>query len=231
MQDRIAIVLPVRNFGTGRYTRLIRCLNSYNEFTDGFSDVFVLHDDDECAIYDPILAKYPNMKNICVPSGINLMEKINIPAMDIANEYKYIGFVGDDIVFRTKWEQEFINTLSSNKFVLAFANDLMYTKGDHATHPFITTNLIKAVGFFGCPAVTHHYFDNYWMDMVKIVGTVKFLPSVIMEHFHPAIHKEVRDDGWRKIESEFESNFYKYKAYIEEKHFERDVEKVRSYVE
>jgi hypothetical protein len=231
MQNRIAVVLPVRNFGTGRYTRLIRCLNSYNEFTDGLSDVFVLHDDDECAIYDPILANYPNIKNICTPSGISLMEKINIPAMDIANEYKYIGFIGDDIVFRTKWEQQFIDALSSNKFVLAFANDLMYTKGDHATHPFITTNLIKAVGFFGCPVVTHHYFDNYWMDMVKIVGTVKFLPSVIMEHFHPAMHKEIKDAGYKEIESKFESNFYKYKAYIEEKHFERDVEKVRSYVE
>jgi hypothetical protein len=231
MQDRIAIFLPVRNFGTERYKRLIRCLDSYNEFTDGYSDVFVIHDNDECNIYDPIVANYPNVKTLCVQSGITLMQKINIHAMDIANEYKYMGFIGDDIVFRTKWEREFIDALSSHKFVLAYGNDLMYTRGDLATHPFITSNMFRALGFFGCPAVGHHYFDNYWMDMIQCVGLKKFLPSVIMEHMHPAMNKEEPDDGYITIESKFYENNVNYKMYIKDKHFENDVNKVLAYVE
>jgi hypothetical protein len=231
MENKIAIVLPVRNFGVGRYERLIRCLDSYEQFTDGYSDVFVLHDDDECRIYDQILEKYPNIKNICTKNGLTLMQKINIPAMEIANKYKYIGFIGDDIVFKTKWEQEFIDALSSHKFVLAFANDLMYQHGQHATHPFITTNMVRAVGFFGCPAVGHHYFDNYWMDMIEIVGVKKFLPKIIMEHMHPAVNKTKEDAGFYKIESKFEENHHAYTMYIEEKHFEKDVEKVLAYEE
>lgn len=229
MQNRIAIVLPVRNFGTERYKRLARCLDSYAEFTDGHSDVFVLHDDDECDIYDPILKKYPNVKNLCVKSGINLMQKMNIHAMDIANEYKYMGFIGDDIVFRTKWEEKFIEGLSAHKFSLVFANDLMYTKGEHVTHPFITTNMVRAVGFFGCPAVGHHFFDNYWMDMIRRVGFQKFYASIIMEHFHPLMYKAEKDAGFKEIESKLYENYDGYKAYIADKHFEADVQKVLAY--
>ena len=108
MQDRIAVILPVRDFGTDRHKRLIRCLDSYREMTEGLSDVYVLHDNDECHIYDPLLDEYPEINNLCVKSEINLMQKINVHALDIANEYKYVGFIGDDIVFKTKWEKHYM---------------------------------------------------------------------------------------------------------------------------
>lgn len=231
MQDKIAIVLPVRHFGTERYKRLTRCLDSYLKYTDGLSDVFVLHDNDECALYDSILQNYPTVKNICVEAGITLMQKINIPAMEIANKYKYMGFIGDDIVFRTKWEQTFIDQMSSERFVLAFANDLMYTDGSLATHPFVTTNMVRAVGFFGCPAVSHHYFDNYWMDLVRTVGSVKFLETVIMEHFHLAMGKDVSDVGYEKIDSQFRESYNGFNSYKANGNFDEDVRKVLAYVE
>jgi hypothetical protein len=230
MQDKIAIVLPVRNFGTERYERLPRCLDSYLEMTEGLSDVYVLHDNNECEIYDPILKKYPSINNLCIPSGITLMEKINVYAIDIANKYKYVGFIGDDIVFRTKWESEFVNFLSKEKFGLAHANDLIHVGGGLATHPFITSNLIKAVGFFGCPAVDHHYFDNYWMRMVGETGTVKYFPEIIMEHVHPIVNKAEKDALYHKIENEFLNNNIKYKEYIR-KNFYNDANKIKNYID
>jgi hypothetical protein len=231
MQDRIAVIIPVRDFNVGRNQRLIRCLESYKEFTDGLSDIYVLHDDDECDIYDPILANYPEINNMCIPRDLNLMQKINVHALDIANKYKYMGFVGDDIVFRTKWEKEFIEALSSNKFVLAYANDLVYLKGELATHPFITSNMVKAVGFFGLPVITHQYFDNYWMDLTNRIGSIKFLDSIIMEHFHPVVNKEVKDVGWQKAEDLFLSNTLEYRKYLYGGSIDKDVEKVLNYVE
>lgn len=214
MQDKIAIVLPVRNFGTQRYERISKCLDSYLRMTEGLSDVFVLHDDDECDIYDPILAKYPSINNLCIKSGITLMEKINVHALDIANKYKYVGFIGDDITFETKWESEFIKFLSSVKYGLAFANENSQNSGGLAAHPFITSNMIKAVGFFGCPVVTHHYFDNYWQDMVLTIGNLKYFPNIVMEHRHPIYYKDIKDELFVEIEKNFElnrKNYYNYK--------------------
>lgn len=230
MQNKIAIVLPVRNFGTKRYQRLPRCLDSYLEMTEGLSDVYVLHDDDECEIYDPILANYPSINNLCIKSGITLMEKINVHALDIANNYKYVGFIGDDIVFRTKWENEFVSWLSTEKYALAYANDLIHTNGGLATHPFITSNLIKAVGFYGCPAVGHHYFDNYWMQVVGRVGTLKFFPETIMEHIHPIAGKAEADILFHTIESKLRENRSNFLQYMQN-NFENDITKVINYVE
>lgn len=228
MENKIAIVLPVRNFGTQRYERLPRCLDSFFDMTENLADVFVLHDDNECDIYDPILAKYPSVNNLCIKSGLTLMEKINVPALDIANKYKYVGFIGDDIVFKTKWESEFINFLSSVKYGLAFANESSENAGTLAAHPFITSNMIKAVGFFGCPVVTHHYFDNYWQEITLTVGEVKYFENIIMEHRHPGMYKDVMDKLYRKIENDYEINKHNYALY---KKIEilNDIKKIKDY--
>jgi hypothetical protein len=230
MQNRIAIILPVRDGGVERYKRITRCLDSYRQVTQGMSDIHLLHDSDECHIYDPIMEKYPEVINYCIPSGLTLMEKINVHCLDIANEYKYVGFIGDDIVFRTLWESQFISWLSTQKYALAFANDLVHTTGGLATHPFITSNMIRALGFFGCPAVGHHYFDNYWESMASTVGTRKFFPQIIMEHMHPIVGKAPQDEMFHKIESKFEENYLKFNEYMK-KNFENDVKKVLAYVE
>jgi len=230
MENKIAVILPVRDFGINRHKRLIRCLDSYMEMREGLSDVYVLHDDDECHIYEPLLKEYPEVKSLCIKSGINLMEKINVHALSIANEYKYVGFIGDDIVFRNKWEKEFIESLSKSRYALVYANDLVHRKGELATHPFITSNMIKAVGFFGCPAVGHHYFDNYWMDMLKRVGEIHFMNSIIMEHFHPFAGKEIQDSAYVQIESKFYENKVNYITYMRF-NFEFDVQKVLNYKE
>lgn len=228
MEDKIAIILPVRSAGTTRYERLSRCLDSYLQVTEKMSDVYVLHDDDECHLYDPILAKYPTINNLCVKSGISLMEKINIPALDIANKYKYVGFIGDDIIFRTRWEYEFIQWLSKQEYGLAFANDLIHITGALATHPFITSNLIKAVGFFGCPALTHQYFDNYWMRIVEKVGKIKFFDKIIMEHMHPLVNKALKDKMFFQIESMHDMNTKNYLTYLS-LNFDNDIRKIKEY--
>jgi hypothetical protein len=230
MQNKIAIILPVRDGGTERHKRITRCLDSYRRVTQGLSDIYLLHDDDECHIYDPILKNYPEVTNYCVKSGITLMEKINVHAMDIANEYKYIGFIGDDIVFKTKWEKEFLNWLSTEKYALAFANDLLHTTGELATHPFITSNMIKALGFYGLPVVTHHYFDNYWMKITKNVGKIKFFENIIMEHMHPVVNKAEQDSLYHIIEEKFNENQMNYNMYIF-KYIKRDIQKILDYKE
>jgi hypothetical protein len=214
MQDKIAIVLPVRDGGLGRHTRLIRCLKSYYEMTESLSDIHLLHDEDECDIYHPIAEQYPEITNYCIPNQISLMQKINVHALNIANKYKYVGFIGDDIVFKTPFEKTFINYLSSVKYGMTYGNDLVW-KGKLATHPFMTSNAITAVGFFGCPAVEHNFFDNYWQTVFSSLGYIKYSSEVVMEHMHSMVGKEVTDEISQNISNKQDLDYVKFERYIQ----------------
>jgi len=224
MQNKIAIVLPVRDGGLGRRSRVIRCLKSYYEITDGLSDIHMLHDKDECDIYHPIAEQYPQVINYCIPEGISLMEKINLYVLEIANKYSYIGFIGDDIVFKTNFEKTFIDYLSSVNHGMAFANDLVWN-GKLPTHPFMTTKTVIAVGFFGCPAVQHNYFDNYWKTIFEKLGTSKYFDKIIMEHMHAVVNKEDADPINLKIANKMYEDEINYYNYIE-KNLENDLKKI-----
>jgi hypothetical protein len=226
MQNKIAIVLPVRDGGLGRHARLSRCLKSYYEMTEGLSDIHLLHDEDECDTYHPIAEQYPQVINYCIPAGITLMQKINVHALEIASKYKYVGFIGDDIVFKTPFEQTFINYLSTVPYGMVFANDLVW-KGKLATHPFITSNAITAVGFFGCPAVEHNFFDNYWHLLFSRLGNLKYTDDVVMEHMHPLVRKEVADTIAHNISMKQAQDSVNFERYVITR-MDTDIGKVRN---
>lgn len=227
MNNKIAVVLPVRDGGLGRSKRLQRCLKSYYEHTENLSDIHLLHDEDECSIYHPIAEQYPKIINYCIPKDITLMEKINIHAIDIAKKYRYIGFIGDDIVFKTTFESAFIEYLSSLTHGMAFADDTVWN-GKLPTHPFITSKTILAVGFFGCPAVEHNYFDNYWSQVFNRLGTFKYFPEVVMEHMHPVNLKEIPDEMFYSITNKQNLDEKKFVTYMLN-NFDNDMKKIGLY--
>jgi hypothetical protein len=228
MQDKIAIVLPVKDGGLGRHNRLIRCLASYKEMTEGLSDIHLLHDEDECDIYHPIAEQYPEIINYCIPTGISLMQKINVHALDIANKYKYVGFIGDDIVFKTIFESPFIQQLSSVDYGMVYGNDLVW-EGKLATHPIITSNAITAVGFFGCPAVEHNYFDNYWHIIFSNLGKSVYFPGIIMEHIHPINNKEEKDEIYYNIRRKMNTDEIKFERY-KQTNLHEDLNKIKAII-
>ena len=227
MENKIAIILPVRDGRLGRSSRLIRCLASYIEMTEGLSDIHLLHDEDECDIYHPIVEQYPQIINYCIPIGITLMQKINVHALDIASKYKYVGFIGDDIVFKTKFEQIFIDLLFSMGFGMVYGNDMVWGE-KLATHPFMTSNAITAVGFFGCPAVEHNYFDNYWQAIFGSLNKIVYLPEILMEHVHPIVGKEVADNIYKEIENKLQLDEIKFTRYMSNNLVE-DLDKIKNF--
>ena len=226
MQEKIAIVLPVRDGGTGRFKRLQNCLDSYLEFTENLSEINVILDEDDLINYE-YLDNYKFITKHIAPAGLTLMQKINTISLSLAEEYRYIAFIGDDIVFKTKWESEFISELSKTTNGLVYGNDL-HQERNLATHPCITSNMIKAVGFYGCPAVEHNFFDVYWLEIVRLAGTVKYLPNVIMEHMHPNAGKNSYDYISVKINNKLVSDQQRYKDYMLENKMS-DIIKIKEY--
>ena len=225
--DKIAIVLPVRDNGTGRSQRLINCLNSWSKVTEGLSDVHIIIDSDDTHNFG-FLSEHKNKFSVTVqPPELTLMEKINTVGPELAKTYKYIMFVGDDLVFKTLWESEFIEYLSSVPAGLVYGNTLdLPDHIDWGTHPCITTNMVRALGFYGCPAVAHNFFDNFWSEVAKELGTEKFMSDIIMDH---------RRTGWtpdtiyHKVTGLLESDKEKYEEYKSTK-FNEDLQKIKDYI-
>lgn len=222
--EKIAIILPVRDGGTGRSQRLIKCLNSWAKMNEGYSDVHIILDEDDIDNFT-YLFEHSSKFNVYVrPAHYTLMEKINSVAMDVAHIYKYLMFVGDDIEFKTKWEIKFIEHLLTVPAGLVYGETLDLPEGvDWATHPCITSNLVKAVGFYGCPAVAHNFFDNFWSDVAKDIGHFTKLSDVVMDH---------RRLGWKpdeiyhKIVELRKSDAEKYAKYKKTK-YQEDLDKIK----
>jgi hypothetical protein len=86
--------------------------------------------------------------------------------------------------------------------------------------------MVRAVGFYGCPAVAHNFFDNFWSEIAKELGTEKFMPDIIMDH---------RRTGWtpdtiyHKVTGLLESDKEKYEDYKANK-FSEDLQKIKDYI-
>lgn len=219
--DKICIVLPVRNNKSYRAERLKGCLKSWQEQTEGLSDLHILVDEDEVEEF-AFLKDNPRYTIHIIPVGVTLMQKVNIVAPMLANKYKYLAFVGDDIVFKTKWESRFIEYLSSVPAGMAFC-DTVHRKDELATHPVITSNMVRALGFYGCPYVHHNYFDNFWMDVCRELGTIKYFDDIIWDH---ARSGWVPDEMYWKIVNLQAEDEVRYNSYKETK-YQQDLEKIK----
>lgn len=218
----IGIILPFRHGSNeSRLDQLREALDSWKNNSEGLSEVYLIVDEDE----NESVPLYENVQRYVVPTGVTLMEKLNYHALDIAEKHDYIQFLAHDIVLQTAWESQFIDFLESVPVGMIYGNDLVHA-GKLATHPCIKSSMIKAVGFYGCPAVEHNFFDNYWMSVAQTFGMCMYCPDVIMEHNHPIVGKAPRDEISDKIANLLEIDQQKFTDYMSV-NFKNDVEKLR----
>jgi predicted protein tyrosine phosphatase len=225
MLDRIALILPIRYAGEDRKKRLKGAINSWHRQSEGLSDLHVIIDDDNLEVFD-FLYSVKEIESITVQSAENtLMQKLNTIALDIASNYKYMAFTADDIVFQTPWESRFVNYLKSVPYGVVYANDTIHGQ-NLPTHPCVSSNLVTALGFFGCPAVAHNYFDNFWMSVGKELGYIEYFDDVIMKHMHPIAGRAPQDELSVKVLGLMDSDGEGYANYMD-KNFKEDIEKIK----
>jgi predicted protein tyrosine phosphatase len=225
MLDRIALILPIRYAGEERKKRLKNAINSWHRQSEGLSDLHVIIDNDNIEEFD-FLYSVKEIESITVQSAENtLMQKLNTIALDIASNYKYMAFTADDIIFETPWESRFIDYLKSVPYGVVYANDTIHGE-NLPTHPCVSSNLVTALGFFGCPAVSHNYFDNFWMSIGTELGYIKYFDDVIMRHIHPLAGRAPLDELSFKVFYSMNSDGDGYAEYMS-KNFAEDIEKIK----
>jgi hypothetical protein len=114
-----------------------------------------------------------------------------------ADDYDVLAFMGDDHRPRTPgWDQRFADMLAERPGV-AYGDDLLQGEA-LPTSAFISSGLVRALGYMAPPCLRHLYVDNAWLDFGRATN-LTYLPDVVIEHVHPLAGKVEPDDGYREV--------------------------------
>ena len=152
---------------------------------------------------------------------------LNIVANRIVDQYKYIGFIGDDHIPRTNdWNLKMYNKLEENgKFAMVYGNDL-YQQEKLCTHIIMDAEYIKQLKYFSHPLFSHLYCDTLWMYMGKRKNNIHYLPDVIIEHLHFTVQKSAVDNMYRvnNSSSQISSSKKTYEQLINSEQYVRSID-------
>ena len=191
----MAILVPSRH----RPHNIGELIKSLDE-TETESDLIVIVDDD-----DKFMDQYLELGCdifVVERKGKGMAKPLNFAARHFAHKYRHFCFLGDDHRPRTKnWDTHFINALDELGTGLVYGNDLL--QGENlATAIAMTGDIVKALGGMVPPEMIHLYLDNFWMQLGKDLGAMKYMGHIILEHLHPIAGKAEWDAGYKEVNAQ-----------------------------
>lgn len=153
---------------------------------------------------DPTIDEYPACEAIVweQPEHPTMIQKLNGVATQMVGGHRYLGFMGDDHLPRTVgWDRIIVRALEARPHGVVYPNDLF--QGENLpTTVFLDARIVEALGWFAPPALHHLYCDNAWADLGGALGTLTYLPDVIVEHLHPHAGKAAGDEQYDRVNSD-----------------------------
>ena len=158
--------------------------------------LFVVDEDDQT------LDRYPGFAFLVSPPPGSMVAALNAAAMAKVDDYDVIGFIGDDHRFRTPgWDLLIAEVFTKYGSGIAFGDDLAQ-RANLPTQVFISSGIIKALGYMALPTCRHLYVDNAWRTLGEALGALFYIPSIVIEHLHPAYGKGEWDAGHLLVNSQ-----------------------------
>lgn len=142
--------------------------------------------------------------HVC-PAPSNMVKTLNFATVIFAS-YRQgaacppaIGFMGDDHRPRTSgWDAAYLDALRELGTGIVYGDDLL--QGEKLpTQVAMTSDIIRALGYMAPPTLTHMYVDNFWLDLGRRAGFLRYLPDVVVEHLHPVAGKAEWDAGHIRV--------------------------------
>jgi len=197
MNDRMLLIVPSR----GRPEN-IRRLCVALEDTNAELDLAVGVDQD-----DPMLEQYKAVQDeYDFQLWISQERKrfaatVNYIALHSHEDYKYLAWMGDDHIPRTKyWDKRYRDVLDYLKVGVVYGNDLVMGEAI-ATELAFTSNIVDALGYAIPPGFVHLFVDNFFMELGKSINALQYLPDVVVEHLHPTVGNAQEDQTYREANS------------------------------
>lgn len=169
-------------------------VEAWKATTEGFSDLMIAIDSDE-----PQIEAYKSLQGVLleIDTPIRMCPTVNRVVSKYKN-YDYYGFIGDDHIFRTKWETPMMEAVG--EMGIAYGDDLLQHER-LATHCVMTANIPQKIGYMAIPGLIHLFMDNFWMELGRGLNCLHYLPNVIIEHMHPGAGKAQMDGRYYAVNS------------------------------
>jgi hypothetical protein len=68
-------------------------------------------------------------------------------------------------------------------------------RSDVPEHWMCSSDVVKALGWFAPPCVTHYYMDNIIAELGKRAGMIRWCPQAVVEHLHYSVAPGVEHDA------------------------------------
>jgi len=157
------------------------------------ADLLVCVDDD-----DPELSNYGKIGcNLHIAPRLRLGGTLNHIAVANMLAYDNLGFMGDDHLPKTEeWDTRVQGALCNSMIV--YGNDLLQG-ANLPTAVFMRAEIVRALGYMVPPGMIHLYLDNFWKLLGESLGSIQYLPDVIIEHLHPSCGKADNDAQYQEV--------------------------------
>lgn len=111
----------------------------------------------------------------------------------------HVGFMGDDHRPRTKgWDERIAETLAETPLGVVYGDDRI--QGQRLpTAVVLHADIVPTLGFMVPPGMVHLYVDDYWKLLGERLGTLRYLPDVVIEHLHPTAGTAPSDAGYAEV--------------------------------
>jgi hypothetical protein len=195
----LLVIVPTR----GRPQNAARLQRAFDD-TDSLNAtlLFVVdHDDPELPAYWTA-AGDGRIRHLTVhdgETGTGMTAALNRAAAQFTDIYDHLGFMGDDHLPRTAgWDAHVLGALDASEPRVVYGNDLL--QGARLpTAAFMPSRLVRALGYMAPPVLRHLYVDNFWLELGQNLGTLRYLPDVVIEHLHPAAGKAAMDERYEAV--------------------------------
>jgi hypothetical protein len=170
-------MVPIR----GRKANCERLLSAYKETVDS-ADMFFIMDPDDLETYEGVDWKGTSQL-IMDPRGM-IGPKRNYAAQLLVDDYDALMCAEDDIVFGPRgWDTVLMAKLEGMGGTgMVYPND--DRRVDIPENVLISSDIVKALGWFCEPSMQHYYIDNVWSDIGRHAGCLEMVPEVLFENFH-----------------------------------------------
>lgn len=221
MSNRTVVIIPTRS----RPENIVELLESFEE-TNTTADLWIVCDED-----DPKLSEYRAIQvNTFVfnREGKGMAKPLNRAAKELAYNYDFFCFMGDDHRPRTnEWDLAMEDALTGAGGI-AYGNDLIQGAG-LPTAVVMSADIVRTLGGMTPPNMIHLYLDNFWLKLGQDLNRIHYLPEVIIEHLHPIAGKAEWDANYREVNAQevYSADAQAFKSYIESADYQHLLETLR----
>lgn len=223
--DRAALIVPSRS-----RPQNIRRLHEALIKTESKVDLYVGLDADDPNLdeYKILEAELDNVTLDISPERQRFGPTLNRIALELADKYLYLIWLGDDHLPRTKhWDEQYRRELEKIRVGMVYGDDLI--QGINIpTQMGFTSNLVKALGYAVPEGFIHLFIDNYFLELCKAIDKVVYRPDVVVQHIHYSVGGAEEDLTYKEANSSehWSNDRIRFQKYLSEE-LEADAKKLR----